>query len=801
MRACTLCSLPTPDPPVTGPDVDGAFCCSGCLEIYRRLGDVDPDELDVDDLESDARDVPDDTAPDDVATTYLAVDGMHCATCETFLESLAAGGEGIHDADASYVTETVRVEYDPERTDEERVRDRLTTAGYTARDRGSDRPGGSDDDRTKWRLIAGVVLGMWVMMPYLVLIYPVHFTLVYPDWMLATLRDLLTSPASPYFFYMLAVVSGIVVAYTGKPLLRGAYVSLRAGVPNMDLLVSLAAVSAYGYSLLAVLLGRLDVYFDVAVVVVVAVTAGNYYESSLKRKATDRLSAATTARVDTAHRYRDDGTTEDVAVEDLHDGDRVLVREGERIPVDGVVRDGEPTVDEAVVTGESLPVGKTTGDEVIGGSVILEGSALVDVGEGAESSVDRIAESMWNLQSSGSGVQRLADRLAGVFVPVVVAVAVIATVGYLAVGSRPANALLVGLTVLLVSCPCALGLATPLAVAASIGEALERGIVVFDDTVFERLRDVDTVVFDKTGTLTTGRLDVVDADAPRACLDAATSLERRSSHPIADAFVSGDERPAVSSADGESGDDVTDFRSLATGVTGTVDGTRALAGHPELFRGRDWTLPDRVVDRVETARADGHLPVVVGRDGTAEGVVVLRDEPREGWEETASALVDRGVEVVVLTGDDERAAGEFADHPAVADVFAGVPPEAKAETVRRLRAGGTVAMVGDGTNDAPALAAADLGVALGSGTAMAIDAADVAIVDDDLASLDDVFALSAAAGRRVKGNVGWALGYNAVAIPLAVTGLLNPLFASLAMAASSLLVVTNSTRPLLDDDA
>jgi Cu2+-exporting ATPase len=563
-------------------------------------------------------------------------------------------------------------------------------------------------------------------------------------------------------------------------------------------------VSAYLYSTLAVAFGRIDVYYDVTVAIVLVVTAGRYYESSTKRRAMELLSTVQTAAATEARRYRDDGSTETVPPDDLEGGDRLLVREGERLPVDGVVSDGECTVNEAVVTGESLPVGKREGDAVVGGSVVTDGAVEVTVGESATSSVERVTDLVWNLQSSTRGVQKLADRLATVFVPSVLVLAVVVGGGYLATGAGVGRALLVSLTVVLVSCPCALGLATPLAVASGVREALERGIVVFDDTVFERLRTVDTVVFDKTGTLTTGALTVRDVDAPPALLDAAVAVERRSSHPVADAIVAafGD----GASTDGGSVEETTpasarqptDFRSHARGVEGVVDGERVLVGHPDLFAERGWSLPPRLAERATTAREAGHLPVVLGRGGAAEGVVVLGDDPREEWAETVSTLADRGVDVVLLTGDDDAATRDFRDHPAIERVFAGVPPEAKAETVRRLGADASVAMVGDGTNDGPALATADLGIALGSGTALAVDAADVAVVDDDLASVATVFDLSTATGRRIRENVGWAFCYNAVAIPLAVAGLLNPLFAATAMATSSLLVVANSSRDLLD---
>jgi Cu2+-exporting ATPase len=804
---CDLCGLPVGGVDVTS---DGrAYCCTGCREVADALGDVEGLE------ESDVRDRVSGGDEDDIAAdgpspgherAYLRVDGMYCTTCEAFLESVAGTADGVDRAEASYVTETLRVDYDPEEVETGDLPDLFSRAGYTATNREDALAQRRAEDDTVWRLGFGALVGMFVMIPYLIFVYPVHFQVLYSDWMLQQVTQQLENARYP--FYVIFVMTSLVLFYTGWPLLQGAYVSLRAREPNMNLLVSLAAVGAYLYSVLAVVLGRIDIYFDVSIAIVLVVTAGTYYESQMKRQATDRLSELTAATVDTANRYVD-GATEAVSVDSLSEGEQVLVREGERVPVDGTVVDGECTVDEAVVTGESLPIQKTEGDDVVGGSVLTDGAAVVEVGEGATSSVDRIASLVWNLQSDATGVQKLADRLAVVFVPGVLALATLAGLVNLGLGATPTVALLTALTVLIVSCPCALGLATPLAVASGIREALSRSVVVFDDSVFERLREAETVVFDKTGTLTTGEMRVVDATAPDAALAAAGRLEARSSHPVAAAVASAFDPDRPAATDGgigeaapeeqETEEAIDEFRTHGTGVGGRVDGTDALVGHPDLFESRGWELPDRIRERAREARESGQVPVVVGRDGAGEGVIVVGDEPRESWEEAVADLAARGIEVVVLTGDEGAAAEPFREHPAVDEVFSGVPPEGKAATVRQLGRDRQVAMVGDGTNDAPALASADLGVAMGGGTALAADAADVAIVDDDVSAVGEVFDLAEATRQRVRQNIGWAFVYNGVAIPLAIAGLLNPLFAAAAMATSSLLVVTNSTRPLLGE--
>ena len=812
---CDLCGLPVGGVDVTS---DGrAYCCTGCREVADALGDVEGlEESDVRERVSggDGDDVAADGPPPGHERAYLRVDGMYCTTCEAFLESVAGTADGVDRAEASYVTETLRVDYDPEAVETGDLPDLFSRAGYTATNREDALAQHRAEDDTVWRLGFGALVGMFVMIPYLIFVYPVHFQVLYSDWMLQQVTQQLENARYP--FYVIFVMTSLVLFYTGWPLLQGAYVSLRAREPNMNLLVSLAAVGAYLYSVLAIALGRIDIYFDVSIAIVLVVTAGTYYESQMKRQATDRLSELTAATVDTANRYVD-GATEAVSVDSLSEGEQVLVREGERVPVDGTVVDGECTVDEAVVTGESLPVGKAPGDDVVGGSVLTDGAAVVEVGEGATSSVDRIASLVWNLQSDATGVQKLADRLAVVFVPGVLVLATLAGLVNLGLGATPTVALLTALTVLIVSCPCALGLATPLAVASGIREALSRSVVVFDDSVFERLREAETVVFDKTGTLTTGEMRVVDASGPDGALAAAGRLEARSSHPVATAVASAFDPDQPAETDGgireaapsggeesasrgqERGDAIDEFHSYGTGVGGVVDGADVLAGHPDLFESRGWDLPERLRERARRARESGQVPVVVGRDGTAEGVVAVGDEPRESWEAAVGDLAERGIEVVVLTGDEGAAAEPFREHPAVDEVFAGVPPEGKAATVRQLGRDRQVAMVGDGTNDAPALASADLGVAMGGGTALAADAADVAIVDDDVSAVGEVFDLAEATRRRVKQNIGWAFVYNGVAIPLAIAGLLNPLFAAAAMATSSLLVVTNSTRPLLGE--
>jgi Cu2+-exporting ATPase len=569
----------------------------------------------------------------------------------------------------------------------------------------------------------------------------------------------------------------------------------------MDLLLSIAVLSAFAYSTVALVSGSVHLYYDVSVAIVLVVTAGSYYEGKLKRQATGRLAELTEARVSEATRRRPDGTTETVAVDSLEPGDDVLVTPGERIPADGTVVDGIADVNEQVLTGESLPRTKRPGDDVIGGAIVIDDALVVSVGADAASTLDRITSMLWAVQSDRPGVQRLADRLATLFVPLVLLVGTAVTAWRLSEGEPVSAALLAGLTVLVASCPCAMGLATPLAIAGGLRDALRRGMVVTDATLFETAPNVETVVFDKTGTLTTGEMTVRSVVGNRRAVALAAAVERQSSHPAADAIVAHAEamtdgdRLEGKTANAQLVGPVTGFeRHPGEGVSGEADGQRVVVGTPELVARETAPLPTDLEAAVTETRAAGDLPVVVGVDGEPTSVVVIGDQEREEWTDVVDAFGDR--EVVVLTGDDPSSVERFRDYPAVDNVFAGVPPDGKVATVERLGVEGSTAMVGDGTNDAPALAAADVGIAVG-GTARAGEAADVAIVDGSLADVPAAFDLATATRRRIRENVAWALCYNAVAIPLAAAGVLNPLFAALAMAGSSALVVTNSRRRLL----
>jgi heavy metal translocating P-type ATPase len=791
------------------------FCSAGCRDVHTTLdaetagsswnqkkdGNGRPDGHSGESTESDTQ------------QTFLRVDGMHSVSCEEYLESVAIGREGVTDVEASYVTGTVQIEHETDRITQRDLCDALTTTGYTAVPREdapiSARVAANRGDRRlesfiDYRYAAGVVFGSFLMVSYVTIMYPAHLSTLLGEGTLDMYSRWggFSGQGALFVLRLYLALTGVVLFFSGLPLLRGAYVSLKMRKPNTELLVTIPILAAYLYSAIAVVLGHTHIYFDLTIVIAAVVVAALFYETVVKRRAMDRLTDLTVSQLEEARIRHPDGSTETVPIEDLEQGDEILVREGERIPVDGTLLEGTCTVDEAIVTGESLPVSKNAGDEMIGGAVVTSNSAVVTVTDQAKSSIQDLVRTVWNLQSAEHGVNRRGNRLAGLVVPIVAFTAIAAGLLVL-LDIALIGVLLFVLLALMVGSPWALGLATPLSVATSIEKAARRGIVVFDETVFERLRNVDTVVFDKTGTLTTGEMHVVEADAPSDTLTAVAHLETRASHPAAEAIRAefGTESDREIRVDGGLREDdstrrgrISAVTSHATGIEGTVDGTETLVGTLSLFEKQGWTVDDDIRTRVEEERGFGRLPVVVGQNGTATGVVVVGDQPRAKWDETVSRLHEQGIEIVVLTGDDKEAARFFEEHPAVEYVFAGVGPTGKTATIRWLGTGRYVTMVGDGTNDAPALTAADLGISLGSGTAMASDAADIALVDGTLATIEQAFELAHAARKRVVQNNALALLYNAITIPLAAVGMLNPLLAIVAVVGTAGLIAANSFR-------
>ncbi len=763
---CRLCGLPTPAPAV---EADGhLFCCFGCKEVYRNFG---PEVLET---KSSQASIKPDLSPVEGAEAFLRIEGMHCSSCEILIERVAEKVDGILQAKSSYATSTAKIIYDSDIISEADLPKALKLNGYQVRLSNEAAPE-YDDRLDLLRVLVGASMAGLVMMLYVAFFYPSNLGIV-TESELEPIHWLVYGVAPKVMWFL---TTGLII-YVGAPIFRGAWIGIRARVLNMDNLLAIAILSAYGYSVGQLLQGSYDLYFDVASTITAVVAIGRFFEKTAKAEATQELTKLMKAWSPKA-RVRWGGDYKFLEIEELDPGEYILVWEGESIPVDGTIIEGQGAIDESLMTGEPFPMSRGPGERVLGGSVVVEGSVEVKVGPKVESQMDNLARILWNVQSANSGAQGLADLVARIFVPVVFILAALVTEYAYLQGQPLGSALLAGLATLIVSCPCTFGLAIPLTTAAGVSAALRRGIIITSADTFEKAPKIDIVVLDKTGTLSTGDMSVLEVIGPPEVVGFAAAVERLSPHPIAKAIAKLDGAQTAVELNTHPG----------KGAEATVGSHRVAVGSRSLFAILGWAIPPEISSQLDQYGPGDGVISYVGWDGVIQGAIVTHDRSRPEWEFVINRLRKR-CRVVLLTG---------AEHPSgfeerVDEVFAGVPPEGKAAVIRQLRTQGTVVMIGDGSNDAPALAAADLGIAFGAPTALAADAADVVILGERLERVFETFDLISTVRRRVRQNLGWALLYNATAIPLAVLGLLNPLFAALAMSTSSLLVIWNSSRSL-----
>ncbi|MFC4943761.1 heavy metal translocating P-type ATPase [Pseudonocardia sp. GCM10023141] len=716
-------------------------------------------------------------------TVELAIGGMTCAACVGRVERKLAKLDGVL-ATVNLATERATVTH-PANTPVATLVATVERAGFTAgpvTDPGSERPPARRGvDVLRRRLAVALVLFV-------------------PVADVSVALSLVPSLRFPGWQFLIAVLALPVVGWAAWPFHRAALAGLRHRTTTMDTLVSLGIVAASAWSLAtllatgglpdtatgwdAVLHPSGPLYLEVAAGVTVFQLAGRYFEARARRAAGGAMRALGRLRPADVAVLRG-GVEHRVPVAHLRVGDTFVVRPGERVATDGSVVDGEASIDMSALTGEPLPVDVVVGDPVTGGTVTLAGAVTVRADRVGESTVLRgMLRAVERAQVEKSAVQRRVDRISAVFVPAVLLLAVATLAGALLAGITPSNAVARAVAVLVIACPCALGLATPTALMVATGRGAELGIFVTGFRALETVRAADVVVLDKTGTLTAGQMRVRETAGDAAAVRLAAAVEQRSEHPIAAAVVAHTDGPVGLPA-------VTGFRQLAgLGAAGTVEGHAVLVGRPALV-GELGPLA-----ATATAWADGGATVIaVAVDGVAAAVLALTDPLRPGAAAALAQLRAMGMRPVLITGDGSGAAHAVAAAVGIEEVHAGALPSDKLALVAVLRAAGhTVAMVGDGVNDAAALAAADLGIAVGSGTDVALAAADLVLVRDDLAILPVAVRLARATVATVRGNLWWAFGYNVAALPLAASGLLNPLVAGAAMACSSLLVVTNSLR-------
>ena len=695
----------------------------------------------------------------------LIVEGMTCSACVARIERSLNAVDGVVEARVNFASGRASVACDETIADAE-LEAAVVSAGYSARV-----PQGLDDQVAAEspglrRLIASALMGAAVLL--LTMVDGLSFDLGFSasDWLAAAL-------------------SAVVVFFTGWGFHRRAWVQLHLRTATMDTLVSVGTASSWVWStvVLAAQIGDGHLYFETGSVIVVLVLLGRYLEYRARRRSGDALRAMAELVAPVAR--LEDGT--DVPVASLEVGTRFVVRPGEKIATDGVVVDGFSAVDISLVTGEPVPVEVSPGDAVLGASVNANGSLVVEAtGVGADTVLARIMVLVEQAQTNRTRIQRLADRISSVFVPAAVVIAAATLIGWLASGQPASEAFTAAVAVLIVACPCALGLATPLAVMVGTGRGSQLGIILKGGEMLEDTRELDTVVFDKTGTVTEARMEVVEVVAPEGdpdeLLSLAASVEARSEHPIGRAIA----------AAADNGQSVSGFENRpGAGAVGTVNGIEVQVGKRDLF--------DQVPEAVETAAAEveamGRVAVLAGRRSVAEAVITVDDRLRDSAPAAVAALKNLGLDTVLLTGDHPRRAQAAGDELGIDRVVPGVGPDGKAAEIARLQAEGRrVAMVGDGINDAPALSQADIGIAMGTGTDVAAEAADLTVMSSDLNVVADAIALSRRTMNTIRGNLFWAFVYNTAAIPLAAAGVLEPIYAAVAMVASSLFVVTNSLR-------
>ena len=734
---------------------------------------------------------------EELSRLELPITGMTCSSCANRIERRLNKLDGVT-ATVNYATEKATVQFDTAAVGLQQLVAAVQEAGYGAAlpAAGTDEPSPEADPTRalRDRLIISAALSAPVL-----------------------LMSMIPALQFEYWQWLALQLATPVVLWGAWPFHRAAWANLRHATATMDTLISVGTLAAWLWSMYALFLGTAGMpgmtmtfdllpqanaaedhlYLEVASVVTVFILAGRYFEARAKRRAGAALSALLELGAKDVAVLDDDGSERRIPVEQLQVGQRFVVRPGEKVATDGVIQEGSSAIDQSLLTGESVPIEKHPGDEVAGATVNAGGRLLVRATKvGSDTALAQIAQLVTDAQTGKAPVQRLADRISGVFVPVVIGLAM-ATLGFwLGAGEDATFAFTAAVAVLIIACPCALGLATPTALLVGTGRGAQLGLLIKGPEILESTRRVDTIVLDKTGTVTTGRMSLVDiavadgrADRQQV-LRIAGALEDASEHPIAQAIARAakDEvggLPAVEGFQNHEG----------MGVEGVVDGHGVHVGRPSLMQQWSLTIPEELLAAKASAEARGQTAVIAAWDGEVRAVLMVADKVKPTSAQAVAALKALGLTPVLLTGDNRTTAATVAADVGIEEVIADVLPSGKADVIKDLQARGrVVAMVGDGVNDAPALAQADLGLAIGTGTDVAIEASDLTLVSGDLRAAADAIRLSRVTLRTIKQNLAWAFGYNVAALPLAAAGLLNPLLAGAAMAFSSVSVVANALR-------
>jgi len=770
--------------------VDGVESANVNFALEQASVTYDPSLVDRTRLEDSIRKLGYDTVKE---TIDFQLEGMTCAACAARIEKGLNRMPGVTNAVVNFAMETARVEFSPSEVTVSDMQQKVVQLGYKAvlkedREQAGDHRA-KEIKSHKQKLLISAILSLpllWTMVG--------HFS--WTSWIYTP--ELLMNP------WVQLLLATPVQFYIGRQFYVGAYKALRNGSANMDVLVSLGTSAAYFYSLYQSIVwqseggsmhhGAPALYFETSAVLITLVIMGKLFESLAKGRTSEAIKSLMGLQAKTALVIRDDQELS-VPIEEVLVGDIVLVRPGDKVPVDGIVVEGASAVDESMLTGESIPVEKRTGDPVIGATMNKNGALKMKATKvGKETALAQIIKVVEEAQGSKAPIQRVADVISGIFVPIVVGIAIVAFIVwyfFVTPGNFP-NALEIAIAILVIACPCALGLATPTSIMAGSGRAAELGILFKGGEHLEQTGKINAIVLDKTGTVTKGKpqlTDVITEHDPEAFLALAGAAEKSSEHPLAEAIVAGIAERGIAIPSAEAFEAIPGY-----GIRAQVQGQSVLIGTRRLME-KEGVVAGQAYTDMSRLEEDGKTAMLVAIENQYSGIIAVADTIKETSAEAVRRLKAMGIEVIMITGDNERTAKAIASQVGIGQVLAEVLPEGKAAEVKKLQAQGkTVAMVGDGINDAPALATADIGMAIGTGTDVAMEAADVTLMRGDLASIPDAIYMSRKTMGNIKQNLFWALGYNSLGIPIAAIGLLAPWVAGAAMALSSVSVVLNALR-------
>jgi len=780
------------------------------LMTERADIEYDPDKVDMDKIiktvEKSGYKVSEEESFEEIS---LEVTDMTCASCADTVQNALSELDGVVEAQVNIATEKAKVRYDPELVSSRDMKRAIEDSGYgVASEEEVETEAERKMERTK-KLMIYAWIGTGLLIPFWL---QLNFDFIFGQFL----------PISNQLaMYLMAIIATPVALVIGWPTVHSrTFKALAGGSINMETLITLGVVAAWITGALSFFL-EVPSFFMVSAMILAFHLVGQYLEDKAKGRASQAIQKLLELEADTA-RVIKNGEEKEIPLEEVETGDLMVVKPGEKIPTDGVVKDGKSAVDESMATGESVPVEKGAGDEVIGSTINQDGVLKVEATKvGKDTFLSQVVEMVEDAQATRLPVQALADKVTSKFVPTVILISLATMVSWLLFTDQLTNVLIwaenflpwvnpglgtvglvlfAGIAVLVISCPCALGLATPTSVMVGTGKGAENGILFREGSSLEYIQDLDIIVFDKTGTLTKGKPELTDVwiksdgRSEGELLTKAASVENASEHPIAQAVVRGAEERELEI------DNVENFENVrGKGVKGEVDGKKVIVGTKKLMEEElsSEKIPERAVEKRGQLQDQGKTAFLVAVDGEIEGVIAVADELKDGAKETIEKIKSYGIQTAILTGDNERVGKAIADQVGIDEVEADVLPDRKAEKVKELQKRGgrnKVAMVGDGINDAPALTQADIGFAIGTGTDIAIESGDVTLVRGELETIAQAFELSKATMKNIKQNLTWAFGYNSAAIPAAALGFLHPAIAAGAMAMSSVTVVTNALR-------